>query len=282
MKASSISLLYAYQKRVKKDGQMVVEEQQHMINLIDSPGHVDFSSEVSSALRLSDGGVVLVDVNEGISPQTHTVIKQAYAEKIKMALVLNKIDRLIIERGMDGTEIYHNLQQTVENVNSIISELIKAELLEDESLTSEQFDNKLEEKEQEMMFKPETGNVCFASAIDCWSFTLPGFIPNIAKKLGMNGAALLKFMWEGYYYNHGTKQISKQPPSAGSKIMFVQLVMDPLVERYLKFFDEETRHNTSLLKERHQIVKEKFSQLMPMEHGIMKMVVDHLPSPSDA
>lgn len=130
MKASSISLLYAYQKRFKKDGKLQVEEQQHLINLIDSPGHVDFSSEVSSALRLSDGGIVLVDVNEGVSPQTHTVIKQAWSERVKMCLVLNKIDRLIIERGMSATEIYQTMVQTVELVNGIISELIKADLLE--------------------------------------------------------------------------------------------------------------------------------------------------------
>ena len=52
-----------------------MEEQQHLINLIDSPGHVDFSNEVSSALRLSDGALILVDVNQGVEPQTHTVIK---------------------------------------------------------------------------------------------------------------------------------------------------------------------------------------------------------------
>lgn len=130
------------------------------------------------------------------------------------------------------------------------------------------------------MFYPETGNVCFSSAIDCWSFTLPGFIPNIAKKLDMVPKVLLKFIWGEYYYDPSEKKISKTPPGDNAKIMFVSMIMNPLVERYNKFFDEETKHNTALLREKHSVVKEKFSKLMPMEHGILKMVVDHLPSPN--
>ena len=98
----------------------------------------------------------------------------------------------------------------------------------------------------------------------------------------MNPGALLKFMWGEYYYDAGKKTISKTPPGANTKIMFVAMVMTPLVDRYNKFFDETTKHNTSLLREMHQTVKEKFSKLMPMEHGILKMVVDHLPSPDKA
>ena len=76
MKASSISILYGHKvKKRNEKKEIIEEEQQHLMNLIDSPGHVDFSNEVSTALRMSDGGLIMVDVNEGVSTQTHTVIK---------------------------------------------------------------------------------------------------------------------------------------------------------------------------------------------------------------
>ncbi len=91
MKASSISLVFDYP---------LVANDKYLVNLIDSPGHVEFSSEVSSALQLSDGALVIVDVVEGVSSQTHTVIKQAWEAKVKTCLVLNKIDRLFIDLDM--------------------------------------------------------------------------------------------------------------------------------------------------------------------------------------
>jgi ribosome assembly protein 1 len=102
MKASSIALIFGYKELPKnKDDQP--QEQQHLINLIDSPGHVDFSIEVSSAVMLSDGALILIDVVEGVSPQTQTVIKQAWDAKIKTCLVLNKMDRLIVDKEMDAS-----------------------------------------------------------------------------------------------------------------------------------------------------------------------------------
>lgn len=98
---------------------------------MDSPGHVDFSSEVSSALRLSDGAIVLVDVVEGVSAQTHTVLRQAFDERVKTCLVLNKLDKLIIEGHLDALEIYQHLSHIIEQVNSIVAELISKDYLAD-------------------------------------------------------------------------------------------------------------------------------------------------------
>lgn len=106
-----------YEYDVKDDG----KPEPFLINLIDSPGHVDFSSEVTAALRVTDGALVVVDCVEGVCVQTETVLRQACQEKIRPVLMVNKIDRNILELKLDGEAMYQNFVRVVDQANVIIS-----------------------------------------------------------------------------------------------------------------------------------------------------------------
>ena len=82
-------------------------------------GHVDFSSEVCTAVRLCDGAVIVVDIVEGVQPQTKVVLQQAWDQGMKPILVLNKLDRLIFEMKLDTRGAYAHINQVLEQVYNV-------------------------------------------------------------------------------------------------------------------------------------------------------------------
>merc|ERR1711957_1097735 len=164
-------------KSEKKTMEWVPEKHAgYLINLIDSPGHVDFSSEVTAALRVTDGALVVVDCIEGVCVQTETVLRQAMAERIKPVLFVNKVDRNILELQVDGETMYSNFTRVIDNVNGIIS------TYEDEAMGN-------------LELHPGIGNVAFGSGKECWAFTLKRFAGMYAKKFNMDIDKMMSKLW---------------------------------------------------------------------------------------
>lgn len=97
------------------------KDKHYLVNLFDTPGHVNFSDEVCCALRACDGMVLVVDVVEGVMLNTERMIRYAVQENIAIVVLLNKIDRLIIELKLPPADAYLKLKHTLEEINGIIS-----------------------------------------------------------------------------------------------------------------------------------------------------------------
>ncbi|KAK5089400.1 Cytoplasmic GTPase/eEF2-like protein (ribosomal biogenesis) [Exophiala xenobiotica] len=250
MESSAISLHFSMTRR-QQEGQDSKQEE-YLINLIDSPGHIDFSSEVSTASRLSDAAVVLVDAVEGVCSQTVTVLRQVWIEKLKPLLVINKIDRLVTELKMSPAEAYSHLERVLEGVNAVIGGFFAGERMEEDLLWREQLDQRkakksssaetdgavdaeleqqFEERDDEnIYFAPERNNVIFASAIDGWAFTVSQFAGIYEKKLGIKRSLLKQCLWGDFYLDPKTKKVLAQKHLKGRNLkpIFVQLVLEPL------------------------------------------------------
>lgn len=99
------------------------EGDDYLVNLIDTPGHVDFGGDVTRAMRAVDGVVILVDAVEGVMPQTETVVRQALSENVKPVLFINKVDRLIGELQEGPEEMKKRLTSVIEEVNTLITDI---------------------------------------------------------------------------------------------------------------------------------------------------------------
>ncbi|WP_266075171.1 elongation factor EF-2 [Haladaptatus caseinilyticus] len=132
------------------------EGKDHLINLIDTPGHVDFGGDVTRAMRAVDGALVVVDAVEGAMPQTETVVRQALREGVKPTLFINKVDRLISELQEGPEEMQRRLLNVIDDVNELIR-----------GMTDDMDDV------DDWTVSVEDGTVGFGSALYKWGVSMP-------------------------------------------------------------------------------------------------------------
>jgi len=224
IKSTGVSLYFEYDE---DDGKGM---KPHLINLIDSPGHVDFSSEVTAALRITDGAMVVVDCIEGCAVQTETVLRQSLQERVKPCLFVNKVDRCILELMMEPEEMYAKFRKACEDVNVIIATY-------NDSLMGD------------VQIGPEKGTVAFGSGLHQWGFTLVFFAKLYASKFKLEEKIMLKNLWGEHYYNPASKKFTKKSQGGKLKRGFVHFILDPLYQVFDVTMSEKKRVNKKTGKE---------------------------------
>ena len=160
------------------------EGKDYLINLLDTPGHVDFGGDVTRAMRAVDGAIVLVCAVEGAMPQTETVIRQAIREKVKPVLFINKVDRLINELKVTPEEMQQRFVKIIQKYNQLLDNIVSEEL------------------KGKWNVKVEDGTVAFGSAYYNWAISA-----SYMKKTGLS----FKDIYE-HCNNNDQKTLAKKSP----------------------------------------------------------------------
>jgi elongation factor 2 len=274
IKSTGVSLYFEHDE---DDGK---GPQPHLINLIDSPGHVDFSSEVTAALRITDGAMVVVDCIEGCAVQTETVLRQALQERVRPVLFVNKVDRCILELQMEPEDMYSRFRNAIENVNVIIATYNDA-LMGD------------------VQVNPAAGTVAFGSGLHGWGFTVERFAKIYAAKMGVEKKKMMERLWGDSFFNAKKKVWTNvmQPEGCTEPLprAFCQFIMTPInqlmraiinddKEKYEKMMgtlgivlkgDEKALTGKALMKRAMQI-------WINAADTLLSMIVSKLPSPKVA
>jgi len=250
-----------------------------LINLIDSPGHVDFSSEVTAALRVTDGALVVVDTVEGVCVQTETVLRQALGERIKPIVIINKVDRALLELQVSKEDLYQSFSRTIESVNVIISTY---------------FDKSL----GDVQVYPDKGTVAFGSGLHGWAFTIRQFATRYAKKFGVDRNKMMERLWGDNFFNPKTKKWSKSGTGANGEQLeraFNMFILDPIFKIFAAVMNFKKEETATLLeklslklsvedreKEGKQLLKAVMKTFLPAADCLLEMMILHLPSPVTA
>lgn len=246
----------------------------HLFNIIDTPGHVDFVDEVAASVRLADGVVLVVDVVEGVQANTEQIIKHAVLEDVPLTLVVNKVDRLILELKIPPNDAYFKLKHVIEEVNTVI-------------------ENVLPGQGEKRRVSPEKGNVAFACSTMNWCFTLPSFASTYADTYPqIETDDFAKRLWGDIFFNPGSRKFTRKGVEEGAKRTFVKFVLEPIYKLYSHTLSEspedlkETLASvgihlkpSQLKSDAKELLNLVCGQFFGPATGFVDMVTQHVPSP---
>ncbi|KAJ6121822.1 hypothetical protein N7512_004287 [Penicillium capsulatum] len=246
----------------------------HLLNILDTPGHVNFVDEVASSMRLADGVILVVDVVEGVQANTEQIIKHAVLEDLPLTLVVNKMDRLILELKLPPNDAYFKLKHVIEEINTVI-------------------ENVLPGQGERRRLSPEKGNVAFASSSMNWCFTLQSFARMYADTYpSLEPTDFAARLWGDIFYNPRSRKFTRKGVEENSKRAFVKFVLEPVYKLYSHTISEspedlkETLASVGVSLKPSQL-KTNAKELLDLvcgqffgpPTGLVDMLVQHVPSP---
>nr|CAB3449131.1 unnamed protein product [Digitaria exilis] len=276
IKAAGISLYYEMTDSSMKTFKGERDGNKYLINLIDTPGHVDFSAEVTAALRVTDGALVVIDCIEGVCVQTETVLRQALGERVIPVVVLTKIDKFFNLQD-DGEEAYKKLSWVIDKANAVIS------TYEDQTFG-------------DVHVCPLKGTVAFSACLHGWAFTLANFAKMFAPTFNFTESEMMKKLWGENFFDVKTKAWTTMNTGSGTcKRGFVKFCYEPIKDM-IKYcmnnqkdaLEKPLRKLKITLKDDEMnltgedLMKCVMQYWLPASTALVKMMIFQLPSPSTA
>ncbi|KAL4883611.1 P-loop containing nucleoside triphosphate hydrolase protein [Aspergillus karnatakaensis] len=249
----------------------------HLFNILDTPGHVNFVDEVAASSRLVDGVVLIVDVVEGVQANTEQIIKHAVLEDLPLTLVVNKMDRLILELKIPPNDAYFKLKHVIEEVNTAIENVVPGQ-------------------GEKRRLSPEKGNVAFACASMKWCFTLQSFAKMYAETCPqIETTEFALRLWGDIFFNPKSRKFTRKGVEEHSKRSFVKFVLEPIYKLYSHTLSEspedlkETLASVGISLKPSQLRADAkvlldlvCEQFFGPAAGFVDMVLGHIPSPLDS
>ncbi|KAH8433611.1 116 kDa U5 small nuclear ribonucleoprotein component [Aspergillus melleus] len=246
----------------------------HLFNMIDTPGHVNFVDEVAASSRLVDGIVLVVDIVEGVQANTEQMIKHAVLEDLPLTLVVNKMDRLILELKIPPNDAYFKLKHVIEEVNTVIENILPGQ-------------------GESRRLSPEKGNVAFACASMEWCFTLQSFAKMYAETYPqIETADLALRLWGDVFFNPRSRKFTRKGVEEGSKRTFVNFVLEPIYKLYSHTISESAEDlretlagvginlkPSELKSDAKVLLNLVCGQFFGPATGFVDMIIRHVPSP---